>query len=332
MFSAGAVFAYRKDDSGRKSAPDLDVRNTGPASPSAQAARGPGWQPQPRSEAQAQALQGLRDEIDDLTVRWSDRTGSPSRIYSVTRALTGPRTGLPEQAARSTLIDNLALFDLQPGDISELHTKRNFRSSHNGVSHITFQQKVQGIPVFGGEVKMNLDADGRLLNISGEPRHGIHAKVNTHSSKLSHEEAASAAAASAGVGRVRESLSQGLVFFPITDSEARLAWRVVVEDADSPDIYDSVVDAVDGRVLWRKNLTHYTHIDAHGLVYTGDSPDPNTPVGTSTGIVARQDVPFPPSTRRSATTSRRRKTARATTPAASAPPGSPMKTFRSRSI
>ncbi|MDH5373298.1 MAG: M36 family metallopeptidase, partial [Acidimicrobiia bacterium] len=70
-----------------------------------------------------------------------------------------------------------------------------------------------------------------------------------------------------------------------------MAWRLRFDDPDSPNIYDSIVDAVDMTVLWQKNLTSYDHFPAHGLVYTSDDPLPNTPKGTST-VVPRQDVPF----------------------------------------
>ncbi len=287
-----AVLAISAPDPSSAPAQDLDVRGSLPsASP-------PGKAPGPITPAQAETLSSLlgagaaAEARGNVTARWSTLTGAPSRISSTTQALTGPSAGAPLDIARDFLTAHLAVFNLTRQDVSELRISRNFVSQNNGVTHLTYQQQANGIDVFGGVIDINIDRGGRVLNIAGEPMPQFHASVNTTIPVISVEAAMSQAAAGAGVANVKASQSAGLVYFPLALRNSRLAWDVTVEDAQTPNIYRSLVDAVDGTVLWRQNLTKYSHIQTHGLVFEGDSPIPDNPVGTSTGAVARTDQLF----------------------------------------
>ena len=278
------LWAAGPPDNSPRATPDFNARSSHAA-----VAQPPG----PKTPAQAAAIDVLKERFDDLTVRWSPLTGSPRRVHSLRGPLTGPRGGAPEQVAKQFLVRQLALLNLSPGDISELRTSRNYKTQHNGLTHLTFQQQVNGIDVFGGKVKINLDSEGRILNLSGEPMPNIHAIVNTGTAILSEVEAIASAAEASRVHVIRDSSSMGLVYFPLSLTEARLAWQVVVNDDETPNSYHTVVDAVNGDILWRRNQTDYGHIDAHGLVFTSDSPDPDTPTGSSPGCcVSRVDRPF----------------------------------------
>ncbi len=292
LLAPGAVLAFRAPDPSMAPAPDLDIR--GPLAN----ALPPGKAPGPSTPAQAEALSSLlglgaaADARGNVTARWSALTGAPSRISSTTQALTGPNAAAPLDIALGFLTANLALFNLTPQDVAELRVARNFVSQNNGVTHLTFQQQANGIDVFGGAIDINIDRDGRVLNISGEPMPQIHTSLNTTIPVISADGAIARAAASAGVTGLKASQSAGLVYFPLALGNSRLAWDVTVEDARTPNIYRSLVDAVDGTILWRQNLTKYSHIATHGQVFEGDSPIPDNPVGTSTGTIARTDQLF----------------------------------------
>jgi hypothetical protein len=219
----------------------------------------------------------LQSRVKNLKIRWSALTGAPSRIYSTTDTLTEASEAPAKDIAISFLTQNLTIFLLSPEDMSEIRFSRDFVTKHNGVTHLTIQQQVNGIDVFGGTLNINIDKEGRILNVSGELMPGIHESVNADAPLFSEQGAVETAAKSANLTNVGETRVKGSVYFPLNKSEARLAWDVVVEDADTPNVYHTLVDAVDGTVLWRQNLTQYQH----GLVYTSDSPDPDTPTGTS---------------------------------------------------
>ena len=246
------------------------------------------------------AIDLLKASVRNLQIQWSPFTSAPNRIYSLTDTLTGPSTAPPRSIATELLVRNLYLFNLSSNDISEIRFSRDFMTYHNGVRHLTIQQQVKGIDVFGGTVRINIDREGRVLNISGEPISGIQSIVNTDTAVLSDSEALNIAATEANITNISNTRVKGLVFFPLSMSEARLAWRVIVEDRDSINVYQTLVDAVNGSVLWRQNLTQYQH----GLIYPSDSPDPDTPTGSSNCTPppvpgaypacaeARVDVPF----------------------------------------
>jgi hypothetical protein len=281
------ALALRKPEGPLAPAPDFDIRIAQGTLPPRSATG------VPRTPEQAAALEQLHRKVPDLTVRWSPLTGSPSRIHSTTLPLTDPSTEAARDIALRFLSDNLALFGLGAGDISEIRFSRDFTTQYNGTTHLTIQQMVAGIDVFGGALKINVDREGRVLNVSGEPMPDLHASVNSFQPALSPDEAVSLAAASAGVSAIESVPSRSLVYFPMALGALRLAWDVTLVDAASTNMYRTLVDALDGTVLFRENLTRYAHVLAHGAVYTSDSPRPNTPAGTAApGCVARVDADF----------------------------------------
>ena len=66
-----------------------------------------------------------------------------------------------------------------------------------------------------------------------------------------------------------------LVYFPLAPGVARLAWAT--EIWGDPDVFLVLLDAEDGTVLFRKNLTNYQTQSATYSVYTDDSPAPLSP-------------------------------------------------------
>ncbi len=289
LLAPGSASAFRPPDAAVAPAPDYDVRGSRANAVPSSAGAGPS------TPAQAGALGRIQvpgAAPGDVTVRWSDLTGGASRVYSTTRPLTGPSSAPAIDVAVNFLAANLALFNLSAQDVSELVLTRNLVSGHNGVTHLTIQQQANGIDVFGATIDINISRDGQVLNVSGEPMPDIHASVNVSIPALTADEAIAQAAAAAGVTEIRESQSEGLVYFPIARGNARLAWQVIVRDARTPNAYRSVVDAVDGAVLWRESGTKYGHIQTHGQVFERDSPIPDIPIGTSTGTVARTDQLF----------------------------------------
>jgi hypothetical protein len=230
--------------------------------------------------------------IADLTVRWSALTNAPSRVYSLTQALTRPSDDDPRRIAESFVNDNLSIFGLSAEDWREHRYTRDYVTDHNGAHHFTLQQQVNGIDVFGGAIHLNLNRQGSVVSLHGEPMPGIRESLNAREPAITSEAAIEWAKKSAGIARLKDSRVVGLIYFPMALGNTRLAWEVIVEDGDSPSIYRTIVDAVEGNGLWRQNQTKFDQFPAHGSVYSSNSPNPNSPIGTSIGIVARVDRPF----------------------------------------
>ena len=284
--SIGTALAITAPTGSQTPAPDLDIRtahsNNLSAPPNGLITPG----------AMIEALDALRAQVPDLKVRWSSLTGAPSRLYSLTSPLTDASTAPAQDIAIGFLRSRLALFNLEEKDLTEAKFSRDFVTQHNGLTHLTVQLRIQGIDVFGSAVNINIDRNGRILNVAGELVPKLTDSIGAPNPTLSSAAAIQLASQAAGVASTRTTRAAGMVYFPQGPAGARLAWDVTVEDARSANVYRTLVDAADGTILWRHNLTYYSHVAAHAPVFTSDSPFPNSPGGTGTGQVARVDTPL----------------------------------------
>lgn len=141
LLAPGTIVAWRTPDIAP--ARDLDIRGPLPnVLPQAAAPL--------RASDQANALSSLQGSVQKLSIRWSALTGAPSRIDPPAQPLTGPSLAPARDIAVNFLSQNLSLFNLSSQDVSETRFSRNFTSSYNGVTHLTIQQQINGIDVFGG--------------------------------------------------------------------------------------------------------------------------------------------------------------------------------------
>ena len=134
--------------------------------------------------------------------------------------------------------------------------------------HLWWEQTYRGIPSFDQGLRANVDADGRLINIGGAPRPDL--AVDSIVPGVGPREALEAAARSVSasvrpgpagpsVGPDRATAFDGghrasLVLFGDAQ-EVRLAWRVLLFTGDGG-VYDAVVDAGSGKLLYRASLVH----------------------------------------------------------------------------
>lgn len=228
----------------------------------------------------------------ELVVRWSRLTGAPSRLMRRGSALTAPVNASPRSIAMDFVDRYRVLLGLSAQDIREMRFSRDFETQANGVTHLTLVQQVDGIDVWGAGIKVNIDSLGRILIVSGEPMPGIRAAVNTDTPSVDPDTAIHRAAEFVGADLLADARVLGLVYFPVAPDEARLGLRLTFENSANSFLYEAVVDAEDGTVLWQKSLTFNDHFPAHGDVYTSDSPIPQTPIGTGGVTVSRDDMPF----------------------------------------
>jgi Zn-dependent metalloprotease len=92
-------------------------------------------------------------------VRWSGR-GTPLSLFG---ELSAPLGSIRADAAHGFLAANAALFQLS-GDLAELTEQATVESPLG--SHVTFTQRLDGVPVFGAEVKVHFSRDGRVVAVT----------------------------------------------------------------------------------------------------------------------------------------------------------------------
>jgi hypothetical protein len=192
-------------------------------------------------------------------------TATPRSFGRLDGTLTGPQAGDAADVAMRYVRANTSALGLTTADLGTLRLAE--RDTANGITHLRWRQEADGIPAFDNELRVNVDSDGRVINVLGSPRHAL--SVGSTTPKLSAADAQAALARNVGssrrpavtgapAGPRRETeFSTGdrarLVLFGDVDA-VRLAWHLTFKAA--PDAwYDAVVDADSGRILRRVNLT-----------------------------------------------------------------------------
>jgi uncharacterized protein (TIGR03437 family) len=261
----------------------------------------------------------LKRERPSVQMRWSSLTGTPSRIWSFTESIGAPNQGDAATTARRFIREHPDLFQLSEGEVNELRMARRYRTAHNGLTHMTFQQQVNGRDVFQAQYAVHVTRNGSVVAASGELIPGVTRAINASSPRLNAAEALRIAAGEVDeqiTGPVALRLQPGgpdqrqefdraagfgdhvkarLVYFPLATNEVRLAWQFILIMLETPDVYFMIMDAERGSLLYLYNLTCYDEnpLNPHGQVFTKESPRPNLPVTTNAPpIVEREDLPF----------------------------------------
>ncbi len=262
----------------------------------------------------------LQREHPGLQLKWSSLTQTPSRVWSFAEALTPPSRADAEVVARGFLKENRDLFQLGDAEVDGLKVARRYRTEHNGVTHVTLGQQLNGIEIFQADLAVHVDRAGSVLAASGELLPGAARKANLVQPGMTAAEALRRAAQelevevaaqlnlivppagaearqrfAAAAGFARE-VEARLVYFPLAADQLRLAWEFILWMPETPDVYLTVIDAERGSLLFRYNFTCYDEnpLRPHGQVFTKDSPRPNLPYtgNANPAIVQREDLPF----------------------------------------
>ncbi|MCW5980904.1 MAG: M36 family metallopeptidase [Bryobacteraceae bacterium] len=237
-----------------------------------------------RARAAAEAS-GLRASASSSLRVAEGRFGAPRLVSSADGPLTAASREDPETIARDFLRAWRGLFSFSGDEIDAL--KVTERDVSDGIAFLKFQQTVSGVDVFQGFLKIVVDREGRVAQaMAADIAPGLRLAIRA---RLSPREAAAAALEAggwknAGLQQLSSAGPMAAVFrnprgaqllplavdpvvFPLTASNARLAYRMIV-DGGGKDCFETVVDARTGGVLYRKSLVRFA---AKGRVWK-DSP------------------------------------------------------------
>jgi extracellular elastinolytic metalloproteinase len=200
------------------------------------------------------ATEGLRTSLGlQAVVEMDGLTGTPRQVARLDGFLTGKSSQPASKVAMGFVRANLAALGLKRSDLRTMTLRRDYVDIA-GIHHLSWTQSAGGVEVFGNGLQANVTRDGRLLSLGGSPISGLRAPTAT-STRISSGSAA-IAAARADVGE--SSLAAGgddtaqRVLFPTSDG-VRSAWQTITMSAARPML--TVVDAADGRVLYRSDLS-----------------------------------------------------------------------------
>jgi hypothetical protein len=251
----------------------------------------------------------LRARLPDLVLDAGEGLGTPELVGRgplATGFLTAPAPGADRVARlRAFMADYPALYGIRAGDVGDLAVVADYVNPDGQLAWVHLEQRLNGFPVFRGEVKAGFAPDGAIIRTIGNLAPAIDAaSLATETGDL--QQAVRVAATSIGVdlgpaplvvravedaGRVArldpgplagEILAEAM-YFPIEPGVARLAWRVLLWQPDLA--WYVIVDAGTGEPLWRWSLTaHQTQSATYGI-YTDESPAPLRPAPLSPNTV-----------------------------------------------
>ncbi len=230
-----------------------------------------------KSLQQADALESLKAQFDDLAVTVDHKFGTVRTLSRHTGFLTQPNKAAaePMAAAMEYVGSNLEALGLTAADLADYEVTDSVYSKLSGVTHIYLRQKHLGLPVYNAQLHINVHDDGRILSINNAFVPNLGAMQKSATPSLSAVEAVASSALHLGVdlqvmpkalsadldGARRTTMEVAelsnspitaqLMWLPIQAGDARLVWNFSLERPDSQHWFDMTIDAESGEVWTR---------------------------------------------------------------------------------
>jgi len=208
--------------------------------------------------------------------------------------LTAPSGEKRADILKNFLRRHSDLLGLNAAQIDALAPAAGYTNPDGNLSFVAFRQKINDIPVFQGEVKAGFSKRGEIIRVINNLAPALdYESLSTDFG--SPEKAVANAAKFLDTEPLADQTTSEKVYFPVEAGIARAAWRVLFWT--KTEAFYIVVDAADGTLLWRKNLTDHqsrtatfgVYGNANSMMKTADSPTAFTP-----GCQSPQNCPQPP--------------------------------------
>ncbi|MEP6945069.1 MAG: M36 family metallopeptidase [Acidobacteriota bacterium] len=236
--------------------------------------------------------------------------------------LSAPSTEKHSEILRNFVKQNDSLIGVDAGQADSLTVTADYTNPDGDLSFAHLEQRINGIPVFRGEVKAGFDKEGRIIRVINDLAPGLDygsissdfgdplTAVKSAAGNIDHEfKGSDLARNDAASNDLKAVFGDGdwatdaeKMYFPTEPGVAVPAWRVLIWQPVNA--YYVIVDAATGTMLWRKNLSNDQLQSAVYEVYRNTaayldiadspaplSPGPNSPLlGTQGAITARSNV------------------------------------------
>jgi hypothetical protein len=246
--------------------------------------------------AQSKAIVSLQNRLggaDNLKITFNRVTGTPLNIFNPSGYLTEPSNDAAEKIALDFLRQYREMFRFTEDDFKTLKL-RSRAVTQEGTTILVFQQQIGKLPVYQGEIFVNVAKSGQIINVSGTNYPELQI---VNSEKISASMAVSRGAEAMGISFVPESLGEAKILathgnlmpefakgekfsggasfsdeitvqkiiFPL-GSEGRLAYKFILTTPQYYGImWQNVIDAETGEVLQRISLTAFHNERGGGL-------------------------------------------------------------------
>ncbi|HLP94644.1 MAG TPA: M36 family metallopeptidase [Saprospiraceae bacterium] len=211
-----------------------------------------------------------------------------TRLWMLTTLFAFVAVGLSAQgrSARETALrflqENPIKFELSKSDVSDVKVVREYRTKHNGVTHVWVQQQYHGIPVFNGLFGLHVKPNGDVMHVGHRFVNELNTRINTELPSVSAARALELAMAELGftgfpTPSLRNKINERNMVFdrgvisrseiPMTaayvlsnNGTVRLGWQMVIDQINTPDLWTIIVDAQTGMISTKLNHTNYCNL------------------------------------------------------------------------
>ncbi len=169
-------------------------------------------------------------------------------------------------------------WNILPADIKDLTISDRYRTKHNGVEHIFFQQQYQGIPIYQAIVGVHINSAGEVVYATHRLESALTERINTTQPRLNATDAIRRAASHLGYapptlqplpgsrnrgdamtfegGELADRPIQArLIYASSNDGQLRLAWQTDIDERETADYWSILIDASNGAILQQNNYT-----------------------------------------------------------------------------
>jgi hypothetical protein len=216
--------------------------------------------------------------------------------------LTAPSSRAAKEIARDYLVSADNQMSISALDLDGLTLAKEYKTEHNGVTHLVYRQQFQGIEVFNAEWVTNVDRDGSIVSAGGtlfgapppivlpdsnSSMRAVRAAVaevnprlaSVYAPFISSRPARHANAVAYAAGDFGGDIEGRLVWYAVRGT-LQLAWVMTVIDDDGVSSYDVAVEEASGAVIGKQALTAFFQFvppSPNGLIYDKGSPQPTQP-------------------------------------------------------
>ena len=231
----------------------------------------------------------LRQNVPSLNIEYNEDLNIPEVISPDVKKgrafLSAPSNAERPQILLDFIKQNNDLLGLSQKQTSQLELVADYTNPDGNLSFVQFNQKINDIPVFRGEVKAGFTKSGEIVRVInnlapdldyqklstdfGDPLLAVKRAAKYVNFDLKTENQMPDRAASNNLMSVFGSgdwaTTAEKVYFPIEPGVARAAWRVLIWE--TVNAYYVIVDGETGEMLWRKNITYSQSQPATFSVY-----------------------------------------------------------------
>ena len=186
--------------------------------------------------------------------------------------------------SKSYIKTHIADWKLSATDIEDIVVENAYETKHNGVTHVYYQQRYKGIPIFNAIFNVNLLPNGEVFHVGNRFHTDIEKAVNGTQATVSPEDAILAAAKHLKIQTVASFANKTkeedsfvfnntkisanpikveLLYQPMGDDQLILAWQLAIKMTNSVDYWNVRIDAQTGEFLEKNNWTRHCSFPGH---------------------------------------------------------------------